>query len=242
MPTPGAESERRERRRHRWRFSRSQNKMDQPTSPPPHAGPLGMMSPKEQAMSRSTIGSSNASASQPRRSFQEPVPLRGSMTDTNNTPTQTPGPHGGANDSGVFSDSERERRGPMGWIRGKLQERKDRDAERRTRTPERNQSSANGRQEFGTPVHMESLAERQRNVSSATGADAGAPPLPVSGATVVTPAVNTTVNPPTQAQETAEPAPSSSARAPVELVDERQPSVPADPVIHDRVDAVMGGK
>jgi hypothetical protein len=250
MPTPGAESERRERRRHRWRFSRSQNKLDQPTSPPPHAGPLGMMSPKEQAMSRSTIGSSNASASQPRRSFQEPVPLRGSMTDTNNTPTQTPGQAGGANDSGVFSDSERERRGPMGWIRGKIQERKDRDAERRTRTPERNQSSANGRQEFGTPVHMDSLTERHRDVaSSGAGIDAGAPSQHVSGATVVAPApvANTTGNPspmPTQAhgQTTAEPTTTSSAPAPAETIDVGQPSVPSDPAVHDHVDAVMGGK
>jgi hypothetical protein len=250
MPTPGAESERRERRRHRWRFSRSQNKLDQPTSPPPHAGPLGMMSPKEQAMSRSTIGSSNASASQPRRSFQEPVPLRGSMTDTNNTPTQTPGQAGGANDSGVFSDSERERRGPMGWIRGKIQERKDRDAERRTRTPERNQSSANGRQEFGTPVHMDSLTERHRDVaSSGAGIDAGAPSQHVSGATVVAPApvANTTGNPspmPTQAhgQTTAEPTTTSSAPAPAETIDVGQPSVPSDLAVHDHVDAVMGGK
>jgi hypothetical protein len=246
MPTPGAESERRERRRHRWRFSRSQNKMDQPTSPPPHAGPLGMMSPKDQAMSRSTIGSSNASASQPRRSFQEPVPLRGSMTDTNNTPTQTPGPHSGANDSGVFSDSERERRGPMGWIRGKIQERKERDAERRTRTPERNQSSGNGRQEFGTPSHMDSLPERHRDVtSSITGADAGTPPQHVSGATVVTPAANIVGSQspmPTQAQAMAEPTQSSSARAPVELFDESQPSVPADQAMQDPADAVMGGK
>jgi len=205
-----------------------------------------MMSPKEQAMSRSTIGSSNASASGPRRSFQEPVPLRGSMTDTNNTPTQTPGPSGGANDSGVFSDSERERKGPMGWIRGKIQERKERDAERRTRTPERNQSSANGRQEFGTPSHMDSLPERHRDITSSnTGADVGAPPLHVSGATVMTPTANTVGNPSPmqiQTQTMAEPTQFSSARAPVELVDERQPGMPSEPVAQDRVDAVMGGK
>ena len=188
-----------------------------------------MMSPKEQAMSRSTIGSSNASASQPRRSFQEPVSLRGSMTDASNTPTQTPGQTGGANDSGVFSDSERERRGPMGWIRGKIQERKDRDAERRTRTPERNQSSANGRQEFGTPVHMDSLAtERHRDMaSSSTATDAGAPPQHVSGATVVTPApAANTIGIPSpmpphaqaQAQTTAEPTQTSSAPAPLGLL------------------------
>lgn len=213
-----------------------------------------MMSPKEQAMSRSTIGSSNASASQPRRSFQEPVPLRGSTTDASNTPTQTPAQPGGANDSGVFSDSERERRGPMGWIRGKIQERKDRDAERRTRTPERNQSSANGRQEFGTPVHMDSLTERQRDVTSSgtgTGADAGASPQNVSGATVATaaPTASTTGNPSpmpphvqAQAQANAEPSQASSAPAPAESVGAPQSNAPSDSATHDRVDAVMGGK
>jgi cell division septation protein DedD len=138
----------------------------------------------------------------------------------------------------------------MGWIRGKLQDRKDRDAERRTRTPERNQSSANGRQEFGTPVHMDSLNERQRDVtSSGTGTDAAAQPQNVPGATVVTPApiANTTGNPspmPPQAQEqtTAEPNQTSSAPAPTEIVDTAQTSVPSDPAVHERVDAVMGGK
>lgn len=273
MPTPGAESERKERRRHRWRFSRSQNKMDQPTSPPPHGGPLGMMSPKEQAMSRSTIGSSNASASQPRRSFQEPVPLGGSVTDTSNTPTQTPGLQGGTNDSGVFSDSERERRGPMGWIRGKIQERKERDAERRTRTPERNHSSANGRQEFGTPVHRDSMPERTRDASGQSVVnDTVAQPANVSGAAVapvavapstgnvpttpaqpanasgaaMTPAVvapSTSNVPTTPAQPPAVSEPARTSLDAAVLVganDTRQPSVPADPALNERIDAVMG--
>lgn len=253
MPTPGTEPERRERRRHRWRFSRGQNKIEQPTSPPPHPGPLGMMSPKDQAMSRSTVGSSNASASQPRRSFQEPVPLAGSVTDTNNTPTQTPGPQVGANDSGVFSDSERERRGPMGWIRGKLQDRKERDAEKRNKTPERNQSSANGRREFSTPVHTNSLPERPRDVTgSSADIDAGVAPSNVPGATVVSSGIaasNTghpTSIPPPQTQAHAQtmggPVRVSSEAAPVRPGDTHQPRVLADPAVHDRVDAVMGGK
>jgi len=172
------------------------------------------------------------------------------MTDNNNTPTQTPGQHGGANDSGVFSDSERERRGPMGWIRGKIQERKERDAERRTRTPERNQSSANGRQDFGTPVNIDSINERHRDMaSSSAGFDAGATPQHVSGATVVTPApvANTTGNPSpmsphAQAQTTAEPTQVPSAQAPVQLVDADQPGTQPGSATHDRIDAVMGGK
>jgi hypothetical protein len=253
MPTPGADSDRRERRRHRWRFSRTQNKSEQPTSPPPHpAGPLGMMSPKDQAMSRSTIGSSNASASQPRKSFQEPVPLGASATDPIITPTQTA--HGGANDSGVFSDSERERRGPMGWIRGKLQERKERDAERRTRTPERSQSSTNGRQEFSTPVHMDSLPERPKDVGgSSAGVDTSAPqsntPLAAAAAAAAAAAPaaaapNTTHQfpSPPQAQTTGEPAQLSSDASPTGPADAHQQSLPSEPVTHDRVDAIMGTK
>jgi len=253
MPTPGAEFEQRERRRHRWRFSRTQNRIDPPTSPPPPGGPLGMMSPKEQAMSRSTIGSSSASASQPRRSFQEPVPLGSTATDPNitPTPTQTAGQHGGASDSGVFSDSERERKGPMGWIRGKIQERKERDAERRTRTPERSQSSANGRQDFGTPVHMDALPERSRDASgSSAGKEATAPfsNLP-SGAATAPPmpgppnagnprpmSYHQEQTPREQVQTASDPVNAAT------LADPHPPSAPQDPAIHDRVDAVMGGK
>ncbi|KAM0719591.1 hypothetical protein Q7P37_003721 [Cladosporium fusiforme] len=258
MPASGGEPERKERRRHRWRFSRSQNKLDQPTSPPPPGGPLGMMSPKEQAMSRSTIGSSNASASQPRRSFQEATPLGGQAIDPNQTPTQTPGSHGGANDTGVFSDSERERRGPMGWIRGKIQERKERDAEKRNQTPERNQSSANGRQEFGTPSHMDSLPERPRDISGSSAAannDISAPPSNVPTGAEAAPSASAPVSEstPTAADistPTAQSQPSNEAsttQAPAEpatmsIAEARPPTAPNDPAVHDRVDAVMGGK
>lgn len=267
MPTPGAEPEKKERRRHRWRFSRSQNKIDQPTSPPPPGGPLGMMSPKEQAMSRSTIGSSNASASQPRRSFQEATPLGSQAVDPNHTPTQTPGSHGGANDTGVFSDSERERRGPMGWIRGKIQERKDRDAEKRNQTPERNQSSANGRQDFNTPPHMDSLPERPRDISGSSGGAGGhetsAPSssVPTGGEVATSTAAPAPVSekPSAAADSSATPAPTpaqaqtlssnetSAPQAPAEptsvsISEARPPTAPSDPAVQDRVDAVMGGK
>jgi hypothetical protein len=286
MPTPAADSEQRERRRHRWRFSRTQNRIDPPTSPPPPGGPLGMMSPKEQAMSRSTIGSSSASASQPRRSFQEPVPLGNSATDPVMTPTQTAGQHGGASDSGVFSDSERERKGPMDWIRGKIQERKEREAERRTRTPERSQSSANGRQDFGTPVHMDALPERPRDASgSSAGRDVIAPPtnVPSGAATAPMPGASNAGNqarmsstgrdviaPPDSvpsgsgAAAAAPMAVASNAGNPARMSyheqmpreqlqtasdpanaipgESRPPVTLQDPAIHDRVDAVMGGK
>ena len=87
--------------------------------------------------------------------------------------------------------------------------------------------------------------------SSSIATDPGAPPPHVSGATVVTPALATnTIGIPSpmpphaqaQAQTTAEPTQTSSAPAPAGTVDAGQPSVPSDPVMHDRVDAVMGGK
>ena len=167
MPANSTSSPEKQKRRHRWRFSRSQNKLDQAQSPPPSGNPLGTMSPKDQAMSRSTIGSSSASASQPRRSFQEPVPLGPSATDpaTGQPMTSTPGPTPSATDPSVFSDSERERRGPMSWIRGKLQDRKDKDAEKRTRTPERSrargESSHGSRTVEALPVRGPSI-EQQR--------------------------------------------------------------------------------
>lgn len=263
MPATGAEPERRERRRHRWRFSRTQNKLDQPTSPPPPGGPLGTMSPREQTMSRSTIGSSTASASQPRRSFQEPSPLGSAAVDPNQTPTQTPGPSGSTNDSGVFSDSERERKGPMGWIRGKIQERRDRDAEKRAQTPERNQSSANGRQEFGTPAHTDSLSSQTRDFSGSSvgGRDAtvqsstvpgGAGPAPtvVPANTAQQPAASTTYPPatvqpsaaPAPTQPPSEAAPAAPEQQPVAVGESQPANAPADPAVQDRVDAVMGGK
>jgi hypothetical protein len=172
------------------------------------------------------------------------------VTDTNNTPTQTPGPHVGANDSGVFSDSERERRGPMGWIRGKLQERKERDAEKRNKTPERNQSSANGRQDFSTPVHMDSLPERPRDVTgSSAGIDTGAPPSNLPGAAVMSPGLaasglsqSSPMAQQLQVQAMGGPVQVSSDASPFKPGHTRQPSAPSDPAMHDRVDAVMGGK
>lgn len=179
MPAQSSSSPDKQKRRHRWRFSRSQNKIDQAQSPPPPSGnPLGTMSPKDQAMSRSTIGSSSASASQPRRSFQEPVPLGPSATDpaAGQPLSQIPGPTPAATDPSVFSDSERERRGPMSWIRGKLQDRKDKDVEKRTRTPERSRARGESRhgsrnvgQSEALPVRGPSI-DQQRAPSNVTSA------------------------------------------------------------------------
>ncbi|PIB02438.1 Rho-GTPase-activating protein 5 [Cercospora beticola] len=138
------------KKRSRWRFSRTQNKLEQPSTPG-SINALGAMSGRENAMSRSTIGSGG---SQPRKSFQEPPPMSAVATDpisedpesfaTPTTQTTT------ASDT-LFSDSERERKGPMSWLRNKIQERKDKDVEKRARTPERGHERNKSRQDLGTP-------------------------------------------------------------------------------------------
>lgn len=165
------------KRRHRWRFSRSQNKLESSPAPTPNAAG-GVLAPREQTMSRSTIGSDGA-----RKSFQEPTPLTSSNTDPIASPKQGQTFSSSSTDP-VFSDSEREKRsGPMSWIRDKMREHKDKD---RARTPDRNRERSESRQ--GTSIPTETLPsrgksfERQRTDSEASG------PAPTSGS----PAVSTT--------------------------------------------------
>lgn len=134
MPTQDSDQPER-KKRNRWRFSRTQNKLEQPSTPG-SGNPLGTMSAREQAMSRSTIGSGG---SQPRHSFQEHTPLAYVANDhaAGLSPEARPVQPAATSDM-VFSDSERERgRGPMSWLRNKIQERKEKDAEKRSQTPER---------------------------------------------------------------------------------------------------------
>ena len=169
MPREAMEQPEKERKRHRWRFSRSQNKLDQPQTPGPRSdNPLGTMSPREQATSRSTIASSSAGGSQPRRSFQEPGPLPAAITDAyaTGTPVSTQRQIQPAATEPVFSDSERERKGVRSWLRGKLQDRKDKEAGKRAKTPERNRDRNESKQDLRMgsepmPVRGRSL-EQQR--------------------------------------------------------------------------------
>ena len=182
MPKEQAAEPEKEKKRHRWRFSRSQNKLEQ-SSPQPSQNPLGTMSAKEQTTSRSTFGSNGG---QPRRSFQEPTPLQPAATDPV-TPIGSPPIHATNTDPVVFSDSERERKaGPMSWIRGKLQDRRDKDAERRTRTPERNRETRESRQDLQAPT--EALPVRGKSFEqqrSASGAQSSPPPPPTSNPSAV---------------------------------------------------------
>ncbi|KAF2721924.1 RhoGAP-domain-containing protein [Polychaeton citri CBS 116435] len=134
-PVQQSEQPSKEKRKHRWRFSRSQNKLDQPPQSPPQ-NPYGHK--YDQTTSRSTIGSSIGDSTQPRRSFQAPTPLNPSATDPSLGAPMYPQNLQSSSTDPLFSDSEREKRGPVSWIRGKLQERKEKDAEKRARTPDRN--------------------------------------------------------------------------------------------------------
>ncbi|KAK5124715.1 hypothetical protein LTR85_001428 [Meristemomyces frigidus] len=179
MPHDSSDQLGKEKKRHRWRFSRSQNKLDQPQTPS-SGNPLGTMSPREQAMSRSTIGSTGGS--QPsRRSIQEPTPLAPAATDpAAGTPMQNQPLQPSATDP-VFSDSERERKNPIKWIRGKLQDRKEKEAEKRAKTPERNRDRSESKQDLrppgeAMPVRGKSLEQQRASMPGPSGQAGGYAP------------------------------------------------------------------
>ncbi|KXT02705.1 hypothetical protein AC578_5422 [Pseudocercospora eumusae] len=165
------------KKRSRWRFSRAQNKLDQ-ASTPGNSNPLGTMSAREQATSRSTIGSGGSA---PRKSFQESTPI-GSVATEAIAESRTPSgsqqqSQASATSDTVFSDSERERKGPMSWLRNKIQERKEKEVEKRSGTPERGHERDRSKQDLqlageGLPVRGKSFEQSRAvsdNVSSASG-------------------------------------------------------------------------
>ncbi|TKX18165.1 RhoGAP domain-containing protein 4 [Elsinoe australis] len=54
--------------------------------------------------------------------------------------SETPGEAATPRDSDVLSDTEEKKKGPMSWIRGKIQERKEKDAEKRAKSPSERQN------------------------------------------------------------------------------------------------------
>ncbi|KAK5746833.1 GTPase activating protein (GAP) for Rho1p [Elasticomyces elasticus] len=151
MPATASEQSERERKRHRWRFSRSQNRVDQPQTPGTDRDhPLAGMSSRQQTASRSTMGSSTGGQARP--SFQEPGPMPPPIADmTAVAPPHTHSMQSSSTDP-IFSDSEREKKGPMSWIRGKLQERREKDAEKRAKTPERNRNRSESKPDLQAPT------------------------------------------------------------------------------------------
>lgn len=140
-----------ERKRYRWRLSRTQNKLDQ-SSPQPSQNPLGTMTSPDQMTSRSTFGSTT-SQSQPRRSFQEPTPLAAVATDPTMTGSPKSPPMQPSGTDPVFSDSEKEKRGGLtGWIRGKMRDHKEKEAEKRARTPDRSRDPRESKQDLQLPT------------------------------------------------------------------------------------------
>jgi hypothetical protein len=192
MP-PNDDSAAKDKKRSRWRFSRSSNRLASPSMPPTT---LGTLNSRDNATSRSTIGSTvgSSATSQPRRSFQDqhaPISLGSAETPTNATSIVTTGStSSGAttdvkastatsqqySDVAVFSDSEREKKpaGPMSWIRGKIQERKDKDAERRSRTPDRVGSSTSQIFQHERSKSRPDLQASQQYLPETTNADQAA--------------------------------------------------------------------
>ena len=183
MPRDPVDQYGKEKKRNRWRFSsRSQSKIEQPQTPG-NANSSGPMSSKELATSRSTIGSSTGGSSQaPRRSMHESARLSPVPADSApGMPTPSQQLQHSASDT-VFSDSERERKGPMKWIRNKLQERKEKEVEKKTKTPDRNRDRSGSKQDLRIasetmpmPVRGKSF-EQQRAASgpAAVGQPSGA--------------------------------------------------------------------
>ncbi len=163
----------RERRRHRWRFSRSQNKFE--TSPGPSPNPLGTMTGKESTMSRSTVGSSGG-----RKSFHDPMPLASSATDPVMGGFAQGQTFSSSSTEPVFSDSEKEKKsGPMSWIRGKMGGSKDKEGEKRSRTPDRYREQREQRSESQLPT--EALPVRGASVEAQRSNVETSPPVaPVS--------------------------------------------------------------
>ena len=173
MPKEQSVQPEKQKRGHRWRFSRSQNKLE--PSSPPSSNPLGTMTAKEQTTSRSTVGSNGG---QPRRSFQDPVPLAPAATDpAAGSPMQSATVQSSSTDP-VFSDSEKERKsGPMSWIRGKMREHKDKEAEKRARTPDRSREQRESKQDLGLPPSSEGMPIRGKSFEqprTSSGASPGA--------------------------------------------------------------------
>lgn len=216
-----------ERKRHRWRFSRSQNKLEQPS---PQQNALGTMPPRDQTGSRSTMSSNTPM--QPRKSFQEPTPVTPSAIDAamgGPTPAMT---FSSSSTEPVFSDSEREKKsGPMSWIRGKMRDRKDKDEEKRAKTPERGREPPPSRHDLQPPVEAMPARgpsfEQQRTLSAV--------PAPVSVTPAPAPTPVGVVAPPAPVDLPAAPPEARSADASIIVVPE-DPSTPMasqEPVASD---------
>lgn len=205
MPAQSSDSGPREKKKSRWRFSRSNNRVDQPAL---SGNPLGTMNTKEQATSKSTIDSGT---SQPRMSFQEPAPLTAVATDPALAAAAAPAAapaalvpsppqaiQPSATDP-VFSDSERERKGLFSRIRERMRDGKDKDAEKRSRTLERGHDRSKSKQDLRLPDEV--IPVRGKSMEQARATSNAASTAPVSQVSAPhAPAAPATLAPVTGAQ------------------------------------------
>ncbi|GAB7343039.1 hypothetical protein MBLNU457_g1128t1 [Dothideomycetes sp. NU457] len=168
-----------QKEKRRWRFSQS-------TKPRTGSGSVNLKSVAGNDHSRSTLASSSGGGT---RSIQGSQEMSPPSTHTGTSPPEN-----------VLSDSEEKKKGPMSWIRGKIAERKERDAEKRAKSPMKTERSAL------TSESRQSLHRRKESTASSRGKSLEVPRasmsqnrnVPVAAAT--TTAANTAINTPSAPQ------------------------------------------
>lgn len=166
-----------QKEKRRWRFSQATK---------PRTGSVNLKSVAGSDHSRSTLASSSGGGS---RSIQGSQEMSPPSTHTGTSPPEN-----------VISDSEEKKKGPMSWIRGKIAERKERDAEKRAKSPMKPERSAL------TSESRQSLHRRKESTASSRGKSLEVPRASMSqnrnvpAAAATTTATNTAINTPSAPQ------------------------------------------
>jgi len=171
-------------KRHRWRLSSSHKSHDHVnTGFVASASDLG--SNAGAAFSSSSIGSSH----RPRKSITEDAQQLGTEPWSTGFPSTSPNP---GNDAGLGKDKEvspeSEKKGPIGWLRAKVQQakedRKEREAEKdRAKSPPQNGADKAGSRASLSAVAQDGQPARGRSTDAKmdeTVEQGGQPPLPNS--------------------------------------------------------------
>ena len=137
----------RQKQKRRWRFSQSTKQRDSAQVTPTAQSIANMGTLQREEQSRSTLASNGPSRPVP-AATQELSPPRARS--------------GASPSEQVTSDSEDKKKGPIGWIRGKLAERKEREAEKRAQTPPRNRDRSDSRHSLN--VGREAMPVRGKSV------------------------------------------------------------------------------
>jgi len=161
-----------QKEKRRWRFSQAAK---------PRTGSVNLRSVAGNDPSRSTLASSSGAGSKSIQNSQELSPR------STHTGTSPPEP--------ILSDSEEKKKGPMSWIRGKIAEHKEREAEKRGKSPmkgDRNALTSESRQSLHR--RKESVSSRGKSLEVPRASMSQARNVPAAAAT--TTAANTALHTP----------------------------------------------